>query len=104
MTSIIDGKRYNTETATFLSAWENQYFSGDLFYEREELYQTKKGSYFLYCEGGAGSVYSEPSDGNWNRPGEMIKHISREEAYKWCESRHRTKAIEKYFSDMIVEA
>ena len=49
MKKIIEGKTYNTETALLLGDWQNLW-KGDYHYCREELYRTKKGTYFLYGE------------------------------------------------------
>ena len=29
---IVDGKRYNTETADLIAEWDNEYYPGDLKY------------------------------------------------------------------------
>lgn len=56
MKKIIDGKLYNTETATFLGDYEYSH-SGDFRHMYEALYQTKKGTYFLFGDGGQLSRY-----------------------------------------------
>ena len=57
MKKIIEGKTYNTETALLLGDWQNLW-KGDYHYCREELYRTRKGTYFIYGEGGALSCYA----------------------------------------------
>jgi hypothetical protein len=103
MKKVIEGKMYNTETATLLAAYRyGQY--GDFKYYSEELYVTTKGNYFLYGEGGALSPYAEHFGGGNSCEGENIVPLSRQEAYDWCEENGRTKTIEKYFSDLVEEA
>lgn len=62
MKKIINGKKYDTETAKLIC--ERQYsYSGDFNYFREELYQKTSGEFFLYGKGGPLSHYAE-RDGN----------------------------------------
>ena len=52
MKKIINGKLYNTETATLIGGF---YKGGtgysDINYIEQKIYQTKKGQYFLYIWG-----------------------------------------------------
>lgn len=57
MKRIINGKLYDTNTATFIG--ERSYgIPGDFAYFSESLYQKKTGEFFLYGEGGPMSRYS----------------------------------------------
>lgn len=103
MKKIIDGKMYNTETAILVAEDDNGFGCGDFQYACEELYITKKGTFFLYGEGGAMSKYSDSSGNNsWGI--REINPLDKDEAYEWLEECNEVEAIEKYFSDRIQEA
>lgn len=103
MKKVIDNKLYNTETAQKVAEDCNGYNPSDFQYEHEELYITKKGSYFLYGTGGALSAYSESNGRNhWGI--ETIISLSDDDAYQWLVKKGFAEEIEKYFSDRIQEA
>ena len=83
MKKIIDGKTYNTETAEFLGVYQHLW-KGDFHYCREELYRTKKGTYFIYGAGGALSRYSKLI-GHTSTGGEDFEILTYEEAKDWAE-------------------
>ena len=83
MKKIIEGKTYNTETALLLGDWQNLW-KGDYHYCREELYRTKKGTYFLYGEGGALSCYARYIGGSATG-GADFQVLSDREAKEWAE-------------------
>ena len=85
MKKIINGARYDTETAKSLGWWENRPDTRDLYYYSEELFRTKSGKYFLHKEGGAGSAVAEQVGSNEWGFGEQIVPISEEAAQKWAE-------------------
>jgi hypothetical protein len=78
---IIDGKTYNTETATLLG----QGGSYDPPTE-EALFKTRHGAYFLY--------YSD------NEADERIFPLGPEKAQKWMEDHHLTTLIIAEFGEM----
>lgn len=99
MKKIINRKVYNTETAELIGKYWNGLRTNDFHYVYEELYITKKGSWFLYYSGGALSKYGESGSGT-----EGIIPLEPEEAYEWLEENDCNEAIEKYFADKIEEA
>lgn len=82
MKKIINGKKYDTTTATLVAEWSNGYGSGDFHHCSEELYQKRTGEFFLFGEGGPLSKYAETSDGN-NCYGERISLMDENEAKYW---------------------
>ena len=60
MKQIINGKTYNTETATELGHYWNGLSDSDFRHISESLYRTKNGRYFLAGEGGPMTRYSHP--------------------------------------------
>jgi hypothetical protein len=86
MKRIIDGKRYDTDTATRIAAAESSCNPGDFHYWAETLYMTKKGAFFMQGEGGALSRWSEPVGSNGRGGGSGIRPMTETEAREWCEA------------------
>lgn len=84
---IINGKLYNTETATLVGEWWNNYPTNDFNYCEENLYRKHTGGYFLCGEGGPLSQYSESYGNNSWGYGEEITPLSEQEAMQWAEER-----------------
>lgn len=103
MKKVIDGKVYNTETATKVAEWDNGIFGNDFRSCSEELYKTKKGAWFIFGKGGAMSKYSE-SHGNSTSGSSTIFTVTEDEAFAWLENYNEMDAIEEYFADRIEEA
>lgn len=85
MKKVINGKRYDTETAEFIGKWENIYNSADLQYESEELYKKKTGEFFMYGSGGPASNYAVQTGTNSWSGSCKITPITEDEAKKWVE-------------------
>ena len=104
MKQIIEGRRYNTETAEEVARYHNGCGTTDFNYIFETLYRTKKGNFFLHGEGGAATTYARHV-GNGNRTGsEKIIPLSDDETVEWLESHGHTDAIEQYFPDYVEDA
>lgn len=97
MKKVIDGKRYDTDSAKRLGCWESDQDYRGLYHEEEELYRTKAGNYFLYCYGGAASQYSKKTGPNEWSSNELIQPISEERARKWAEDHLDGDAYEMIF-------
>jgi len=91
MRKVIEGKRYDTETAEQVASTSYANYT-ERTYWSEELYRTKKGNWFLYGEGGDLSKYARSA----------IIPLTRVKAMSWLEV-HTTgsEAIENYFADVI---
>ena len=83
MKFVYNSKEYNTETATEIASYSNNYDYDNLFWRREKLYKTKDGEYFIYGKGGPCSIFQ-----NWTClgdpiPGERIYPLrpNKEKAY-----------------------
>ena len=100
MKKIINGKRYDTETAKLYCRWSNRCGSFDAC--DEALYKTKSGAYFLAGSGGAKSKYAE-TYGNGTSEGHGLQVITEEEAIEWLERHDGTEVLEQYFACYIVE-
>jgi len=103
MKQVIDGKVYNTETATLIA--EDSYgFPRDFHHWEESLYITKKGAYFIAGSGGPMTKYAVSVGNNSTSGSSRIEPLSKEEALTWLESHGSAEDIEKYFPEMIKEA
>jgi len=93
MKKIINGKRYDTETAEMVA--DDSYSNyGDLGYWSEELYHTKKGNWFLVGEGG-----------DETRGGSVIIPFTKKEALAWLEAHTSdSEAYKEYFADVVEDA
>lgn len=103
MKAIINGKRYDTASATKITSEWNGRSRSDFRHLCEELYKTKNGAYVLACEGGALTQYAE-SHGNLKGSGEAIIPFTSEEAIQWLEENKKADALEKEFPESVVDA
>ncbi|HBM6509205.1 TPA: hypothetical protein LY796_002232 [Enterococcus faecium] len=83
MKKIIEGKLYNTETATLIAEYQKGNRS-DFYGIEEKVYKTKKGQYFMYYWGGGCSKYREEVASQTYSDSEGIKLISEEEAKEFA--------------------
>ncbi len=83
MKKIINGKRYDTETAKLIGS-DGYSNPSDFNYWSEDLYQKKTGEFFLYGEGGARTQYAQAIDLNSWCGGERIMPLSYDEAREWA--------------------
>lgn len=92
---IIDGKTYNTETATQLASWSSAN-NPDTAHQQYEhggiLFQTRFGAYFVvqYDEG------QDPWDDNY----EKLIPLEPEQAQRWAEKHCSADDVEALFGEM----
>lgn len=104
MIKIINGKRYNTETATLIHEWTNRKPCDDPHCCTERLYITTKGAYFLHGDGGSMSKYSNAWSGEPGSGRCAITPLSKQDAAAWLEEHDGEAILERYFSDGIEDA
>ena len=105
MKKIIDGKRYNTETATEVAEWSNGYGYSDFKHCGETLYRTPKGGWFTVGYGGPLSRYSRATGQNsYSGSRDVFTVLTAEQARTWLERHGETEALETYFSEAIQDA
>ena len=102
MKRIIDGKRYNTETAEKVTDYSAGLGQGNFRNFDEALYRTKNGNWFLAGSGGPLTKYVRPC-GDGTGGGSAIIPLSEDEAMACLERYEETEAIEKYFPDLVEE-
>ena len=103
MLKIIDGKRYDTETATEVASYGNGLGGSDFRNFVETLYKTAKGAWFIAGSGGAMTSYAE-SVGNGSTSGEGLRPVSANEAMAWLEKYEENDALNEHFADHIEDA
>lgn len=89
MKQIIGFLRYDTTTATQIATNSNNKDVADFYYEKETLYKTISGEFFLKIES-----YHDS----------FLLSISRNTAFLWLEKNRKTEALETYFSQSIKDA
>jgi len=96
MKKIINGKRYDTETAQLIGSdgYSNR---RDFCFWREKLYRKKTGEFFLYGEGGAMSRYGRSTGQNLRSAGEEIQPLTLKEAQEWGEQHLDADEYEEVF-------
>ena len=100
MKKVIDGKVYDTETATLKAEWENMYDARNFNYVEEQLYQKKTGEFFLYGYGGPCSKYAKTVGQNTWTSGEKIMPLSYEAAKEWTEEHCDGDKYEEIFGEI----
>lgn len=98
MKRIINGKRYDTETADLIGEGGNNRSVTDFPWMTESLYRTKRSRrFFLAGKGNAMSKYAEPAPGGGRQGGEGIIPLDDDDALAWAERHLSAETIEKYF-------
>lgn len=101
MKRIIDGKKYDTETAKEVGFWTNEYNKFDFNFVKETLYLKRTGEFFLFGEGGANSKYARQCGGNsWDSGSEIIP-LDFQSAKLWSEDYLDVDTFEKYFGEVV---
>jgi len=99
MKKIINGKRYDTNSAKEL-AYASYSNPRDFSYWAETLYRKNTGEFFLYGEGGPMSRYAAAIDQNNWSGGEKIMPLSYESAQKWAEKNLDADKYEEIFGEV----
>lgn len=99
MKKIINGKKYDTATATEVAFACNGLSSRDFGHWSETLYRKKTGELFLYGEGGPASKYAERCPDGWYG-GEEIFPLGEEAAKKWAEKHLGGDEYETIFGEV----
>lgn len=95
MKKIINGKRYDTDTASLVASWDNGRY-GDFGYVEETLYRKRTGEYFIHGEGGAQTRYAKAYGDSWGG-GEQIVPMSAKRAIEWAQEHMSAEAFEDHF-------
>ena len=108
MIRVINGLRYNTETAEQVYFWNNGHYEGDFKLRVKSLYRTPKGAWFLYHRGGAMTDMAVSVGGGGTGGSSDLEAISADDAYGFLEAHSddsdAMEAIESFFPDRVVDA
>lgn len=96
MKKIINGKRYDTETAEEIGFWRTERSVTDFSYCEETLYRKRTGEFFLYGDGGPSSPYAHAAYGMMGA-GEAIVPLTEDEAKTWVEQKLDADTYEALF-------
>ena len=102
MKAIIDGKRYDTDTAELVAGYSVG-ASGDFEREEEALYKTHKGAWFTAGEGGPRSSYATHYR-NESRGGAAIRPLTEALAQQWLEDFNKVEELESFFCTKVEDA
>lgn len=103
MRKIINGKRYDTETAELIHPWSNRRSRTDFRRRDKDLYRTPRGRWFLHHFGGPMTDCAERVGDNFGY-GQQIEPVSEEDAYRFLESHGGEAVIETHFADRVEDA
>lgn len=100
MKKIINGRRYDTESAKFIG--EDTYGGSvtDFQYWAETLYQKRTGEFFIYGKGGPMSRYAVSCGQNEWTGGAQIIPIEPERAREWAEEHLTADEYEEIFGEV----
>lgn len=99
MKKIINGRRYDTDTAKEMGYYTYSNRTDFHFFE-ETLYRKNTGEFFLHGYGGVATKYAEAVGQNGWRAGERIMPMSLEEAQEWAEEHLDADEYEKIFGSV----
>lgn len=99
MYRIIDGKRYNTETAECVASYSHGY-PRDFEHFSEDLYRKRNGEFFLLGEGGPMSKYRSYDGNNEWSGGTKLIPLTYEKAQKWAEENLTGDEYESIFGEI----
>lgn len=104
MYKVINGKKYNSDTAKLLGTWCAECGSTDFDYFTESLYRSKSGNFFIYGSGNENSPYRQQIEYNTWTGGESIIPISFKQAQKWAEDHLDGEDYEAIFGDADLDS
>lgn len=100
MKAIINGRKYDTDTAKKIASYWNGHSCRDFCNVTEELYIKRTGEYFLYGYGGPMSKYAHAvGDNSWSG-GEKITPLTEAEARVWAETHIDVDEYEEIFGEV----
>lgn len=103
MRKVINGARYDTDTAKRLATWESDQDYTGFAHTEESLCRTKAGKWFLHGTGNAASVYASRRADGWSGPGEKVIPLSEEAARQWAEQHLSGDQVEQIFGAVGAE-
>lgn len=103
MRALIDGLRYDTQSAEEVARATSPRDDTDLCYYDEGLYLSPNGTWFLAGRGNAGTKYASPM-GHYLGSGERIIPLRPHDARAWLEFYGLLDLLEACFPDAVRDA
>lgn len=100
MNKIIEGKRYNTDTAQLVGVYETNEPENTDYWVKEELYLKRTGEFFLVGRGGPQTVYAVWSVNGNPKAGEELRPLDTTEAEAWVEEHLSGDVYESLFGEV----
>jgi hypothetical protein len=97
MRKIINGRKYDTDTAKRVCCYDNGCYITDIYYYSETLFKKKTGEFFILVEGGACSQANEYLGKGCYIGGKNIIPISEIRAKKFVELNGSVEEYEELF-------
>lgn len=95
MKRIINGRRYDTDTAKLAGGYETG-FIGDLDWRSEQLFRKSTGEFFLAGRGGAKTRWASRTIDGFSSGGGILP-LTFDEAREWAEEHLSVKDVENLF-------
>jgi hypothetical protein len=103
--AIINGKRYNTDTATLIGESGSAGLSYSDFRQWSAgLYKTRSGRFFLAGEGGPMTQFAHHYDDGGRSSGEKIIPLDSYQAMAWAERELSAEVVETAFASSLEDA
>lgn len=99
MKKIINGRKYDTETAKKMARWSDGLSFRDFTHVEEVLYQKRTGEFFLHGAGGPSTRYARSCSGGWSS-GEEIIPLTWNSAREWAEEHLDADDYEEIFGEV----
>ena len=107
MKAIINGTRYDTDSATLIgeTSNNNEASRNDFRFWEAGLYVTKRsGKYFLAGRGGAMSRFATSAGNNSWSGGSGIHPMTKADAFEWAQQELPVDTVEAHFGDIVQDA
>lgn len=106
MKAIIEGLRFDTETATLIGEASYNGSRTDFSWWEETLYRTpRSGKFFTVGSGGPRSNYARSEgQGSWTGQRNVFRVLSPEQALAWAERHLTAEEVERHFGDRVTDA
>ncbi len=99
MKKIINGKKYDTETAVYICGYEFG-ICNNYSHIKESLYRKKNGEFFMYGYGGPGTKYKVYSGTNSYSGSEKIEPFTESEAKAFIADYGDAEIYEELFGEV----
>lgn len=100
MKKIINGRKYDTETAQRIGYRSNGGGWRDFSHVEESLYRKRTGEFFIHGEGGPMTGYARSTGQNSWSGGEDIIPLTEQEAREWVERYLDADQYEEIFGEV----